>query len=589
MTSPDLTGFLEDPSLTLHFLAYDKSPKALETVKYLLDVGKFDVNLKESQDLLTPLHIAAHWDNLAMCQLLIHYGANPLSFSSDDQCPVDLATGKSKEFLQKLSNKRGHRKKQRKLLKFIRHVFQPHKTKPAKQLARPPSAPPSFFSRLDGQEPITDQVFTAVTKRNERTSNQSDRTFFTATEGRGRTLSMASERSFVSAPQSTRNSVVLNQNPVFLDFEASPNITMEEANHTRIVPTAPPFSPDATPIANRRVNNGEGDQTPIPAPRNASLLDKNVTKRSQKNEKNDFEKEADNEENLEPVYAKILPKIRSRNLPNQTDNTEELFNAKVEELKALPLHELRARMLKEGVLVGPLDTRNRYLYEKKLAKVLLKQEQEDLSCLEDKFGDVTVSEGKYSRQLERLLNLNDPATMDIGLKELAIVNDFFEKAQISGSTYFVYLLLDPRALNESPTFSEFVDSVFYIGKGINSRSHFHLYEAIKFKNDPKGKENRKCQRIIDIWNAGRGVIVLHPFSNVNSDHALIYEGAIIASVGKSNLSNIRGGDFKPPTDRFTQREKEALGARLIYNSYCIFGNTIKAEITEAKVVIPKSP
>lgn len=59
---------------------------------------------------------------------------------------------------------------------------------------------------------------------------------------------------------------------------------------------------------------------------------------------------------------------------------------------------------------------------------------------------------------------------------------------------FNYLLLDPRVthnlpLNESPNqqklFQRFVSSIFYIGKGKQTRPHEHLYEAIKLRSRPE--------------------------------------------------------------------------------------------------------
>jgi len=60
---------------------------------------------------------------------------------------------------------------------------------------------------------------------------------------------------------------------------------------------------------------------------------------------------------------------------------------------------------------------------------------------------------------------------------------------------FNYLLLDPRVthnlpLNESQDqsrlFKRFVSSIFYIGKGKQTRPHEHLYEAVKLRNRPQG-------------------------------------------------------------------------------------------------------
>ncbi len=91
----------------------------MEAAKYLLDSGQCGVNDQEPQDLLTPLHIAASWDNLLMCQLFVHYGADLLAMSRDKYTPVDLAKGNSREFLRKLM-KRGEKKRKRRILKFLR-------------------------------------------------------------------------------------------------------------------------------------------------------------------------------------------------------------------------------------------------------------------------------------------------------------------------------------------------------------------------------------------------------------------------------------------------------------------------------------
>lgn len=97
-------------------------PVSLETAKYLLDSGQCSVNDQEPQDLLSPLHVAASWDNLMMCQLLVHYGADLLSMNREHQSPADLAKGASHTFLRGLM-KRGQKRKNRKIFKFLRLVF----------------------------------------------------------------------------------------------------------------------------------------------------------------------------------------------------------------------------------------------------------------------------------------------------------------------------------------------------------------------------------------------------------------------------------------------------------------------------------
>jgi hypothetical protein len=49
---------------------------ALDAAKNLLDSGTHNAREIEPNENLSPLHFAAAWDNLAMCHLLIHYGAD---------------------------------------------------------------------------------------------------------------------------------------------------------------------------------------------------------------------------------------------------------------------------------------------------------------------------------------------------------------------------------------------------------------------------------------------------------------------------------------------------------------------------------
>ena len=67
--------FAKEPYL-LHLLAGSDTITALDAANTLMDTGAHDANELEPTDNLSPLHVAAAWDNLAMCQLLIHYGAN---------------------------------------------------------------------------------------------------------------------------------------------------------------------------------------------------------------------------------------------------------------------------------------------------------------------------------------------------------------------------------------------------------------------------------------------------------------------------------------------------------------------------------
>ncbi|KAI1717805.1 ankyrin repeat and LEM domain-containing protein 1 [Ditylenchus destructor] len=96
--------FAKEPYI-LHLLAGSTSIQALDAAKTLLDSGSHLADEREPVDNLSPLHIAAAWDNLAFCQLLLHYGADIRSVDIDNRRPVDVATGKSRKFLRKLKKK----------------------------------------------------------------------------------------------------------------------------------------------------------------------------------------------------------------------------------------------------------------------------------------------------------------------------------------------------------------------------------------------------------------------------------------------------------------------------------------------------
>jgi len=113
--------FAEKPYL-LHLLCGSESEiTALNAIKEMIDNGTHNVNELEPEDNLSPLHVAASWDNLAICQLLIHYGANINSIDIDKRRPIDVATGRSKRLLKSFKNKT--KNDQNKFLKILTSLF----------------------------------------------------------------------------------------------------------------------------------------------------------------------------------------------------------------------------------------------------------------------------------------------------------------------------------------------------------------------------------------------------------------------------------------------------------------------------------
>lgn len=110
-------------------------------------------------------------------------------------------------------------------------------------------------------------------------------------------------------------------------------------------------------------------------------------------------------------------------------------------------------------------------------------------------------------------------------------------------------------------FKTFVNAIFYVGKGKRSRPYSHLYEALEYYKGEKSskvksrtpccinkarnfwetkmlclfliqKLCRKVEHIIQVWNAGKGVISLHCFQNVIPVEAYTREACMVEAIGK---------------------------------------------------------
>lgn len=147
-------------------------------------------------------------------------------------------------------------------------------------------------------------------------------------------------------------------------------------------------------------------------------------------------------------------------------------------------------------------------------------------------------------------------------------------------TSFTYLLLDPRItenlaerhhlLSEGDTWSTFVQSVFYIGKGKNIRPYDHLYNAIKYYKSNTKTVDKKTNCILDIWQKRLGVVCLHVFNNVIPAEAYTREAAMISAINVRNLKNVKGGDFYGTAATWTEMEKNMYGTFLLKKAMNIY-------------------
>ena len=108
-------------------------------------------------------------------------------------------------------------------------------------------------------------------------------------------------------------------------------------------------------------------------------------------------------------------------------------------------------------------------------------------------------------------------------------------------------------------FKTFVNAIFYVGKGKRSRPYSHLYEALEYYKGEKSakvklfyklahlrlrshqlnvfcvliqKLCRKVEHILQVWNAGQGVISLHCFQNVIPVEAYTREACMVDAIGE---------------------------------------------------------
>lgn len=148
---------------------------------------------------------------------------------------------------------------------------------------------------------------------------------------------------------------------------------------------------------------------------------------------------------------------------------------------------------------------------------------------------------------------------------------------------FTYLLLDPRISNNLPcrcnqmnkldVWKQFIDSIFYVGKGKRSRPYSHLYQAVSlYNNGITRSSDKKIQLIIEIWKDGTGVVCLHIFQNVIPVEAYTREAAMIEALGLKNLKNVKVGNYYGSAAMWPIKQKKLLGVYLLYRAMLIFLN-----------------
>ena len=128
--------------------------------------------------------------------------------------------------------------------------------------------------------------------------------------------------------------------------------------------------------------------------------------------------------------------------------------------------------------------------------------------------------------------------------------------------FYCYVLLDPRKPGDydyGPK-RRFKFEPFYVGKGVNGRSHCHLRLARKSEI-----KNSKLNKIRKILRAGLEPIVVRTKTLATERRAFAVECDLIASIGRLDLgtgplTNLTDGGEGPSGRRFSAKEKARLTA-----------------------------
>ncbi|KAK2835398.1 hypothetical protein Q5P01_015882 [Channa striata] len=253
------------------------------------------------------------------------------------------------------------------------------------------------------------------------------------------------------------------------------------------------------------------------------------------------------------------------------------------ETKGLTDKELRLKLMELGECPGPINSRTRATYLRRLCCLL--QESNKIAHHQKQL-DKTQTDLQYSPELCRALQTFK--LPECQADEQALCQQFDQPDQnrkwregiIKSS--FNYLLLDPRVTKNLPfrshtmipheCFQTFIHAIFYVGKGKRSRPYSHLYEALEYyKGDKTSKKLcPKVQHILQVWKAGQGVISLHCFQNVIPVEAYTREACMVEAMGLKMLTNQKRGDFYGVVSNWQVKRKRELGVHLLYRAMQIF-------------------
>ncbi|XP_029005018.1 ankyrin repeat and LEM domain-containing protein 1 [Betta splendens] len=289
------------------------------------------------------------------------------------------------------------------------------------------------------------------------------------------------------------------------------------------------------------------------------------------------------------MHTDMVSKAEKENLEPQIlvrkEKGDEDADRVLPEVKGMTDKELRLRLVELGEKPGPINSRTRATYIRRLSRLL--EESKFIKPLQpQKQLDQAQTDLAYSPELCRALQTFTLPNSQAD--EQALCQQFDQPDQnrkwregvIKSS--FNYLLLDPRVTNNLPfrshsmtpqeCFQTFIRAIFYVGKGKRSRPYSHLYEALEYYKGEKTSKKlcSKVQHILQVWNAELGVISLHCFQNVIPVEAYTREASMVEAIGLKMLTNQKRGDYYGVVSNWQVKRKRELGVHLLYRAMQIF-------------------
>lgn len=211
----------------------------------------------------------------------------------------------------------------------------------------------------------------------------------------------------------------------------------------------------------------------------------------------------------------------------------------------------------------------------------------DYVKISDDFDTIYDFESKYNSNPEAYENL-----LKYALKDFEIPRE--NRRNGNCKKFYNYLLLDSRKCkstswtkagdwdylkNPETGWKDFLDLIFYVGKGEGNRVWEHAEKLAKKKleanlvqylQDGTEKTMGKCSEeewIIDIWKNGGSVLIVIFVDYIISEEALTREAAMIDAIGKKNLTNKKREKYYGGiADIMSPLEKRQLGATILMSA-----------------------